>query len=462
MAGQVQGIAANLSRPTESVIVDMNEITKLPVASGQSASLFAEARRGIPAGVNGTARATWSGWDPYPLFVSHGSGPRITDVDGNTYVDYLLGHRPPQVTQAVVDVIQNRGTVFALLTADEALLADKIIAAIPSIDQVRLCNTGIEAVLYAVRLARAFTGRKKIIRFEGMYHGFSDGVCWSKHPDPAKAGAERAPSAVPQGPGMPAGIERSLLILPWNDAAALREAFERDGADIATVLTEPMMCNTGCILPRPGYLEAMRELTRRHGALLIFDEVITGFRIGLAGAQGHFGIVPDLSVFAKGLGGGFPVAAMGGRRDVMALVAEGRVSMAGTYSANAIAVAAANATLELLMQPRFHTRLYAVSDRLREGLERLVTDLRSPAHVVGLGSVLQLWFSKAPIHGYRDAVRHADHAPFRRWWEGMLGRGVLFHPHPYENLFASAAHTEQEVDETLAAARTTLAAMMAA
>ena len=434
-----------------------------------SAQLFEQAKRPIPGGVNSTARATWSGWDPYPLFVSHGTGSRLTDVDGNEYIDYLLGlgpmllgHRPARVTQAVVDFVQNRGTVFALPTAEEAVLADKIIAAVPSVEQVRLCNTGTEAVLYAVRLARAFTGRQKIVRFEGMYHGFSDGVYWSKHPDLQAAGPEQAPTAVPQGPGLPAGIDRSLIVLPWNDPAALRQAFEREGRDIAAVLTEPVMCNTGCILPEPGYLEQMRELTRAHGALLLFDEVITGFRIGLGGAQGRFGITPDLSVFAKGLGGGFPVAALGGRRDVMELVAQGRVSMAGTYNANGIAVAAANAALDELAQPGCYERLYAVSDQLREGLQRILADRRVPAHVVGLGPVLQLWFTEAPIRNYREAARHADQRAFRRWWEGMLERGVLFHPHAFENLFVSFAHTEQDVDQTLAAAREALAQVMAA
>lgn len=440
-----------------------------PERSRTSADLFARASEVIPGGVNSTARATWSGWDPYPLFISHGTGARLTDVDGNEYIDYLLGlgpmllgHRPPRVTQAVVDCIQERGTVFALPAAEETDLARKIIAAIPSVEQVRLCNTGTEAVLYTVRLARAFTGRRKVIRFEGMYHGFSDGVYWSKHPDLGRAGPDAAPRPVPQGPGMPAGIDQSLIILPWNNIATLREVLEREGDDIAAVLTEPVMCNTGCILPEPGYLEAMRDLTRKHGVLLIFDEVITGFRIGVAGAQGHYGITPDLSVFAKGLGGGFPVAAMGGRRDIMALVAEGRVSIAGTYNANAIAVAAANAALDELAQPGMYERLYCVSDRLREGLQRLVHDLRAPAHVVGLGPVFQLWFSREPIRNYRDAARHADHGAFRHWWEGMLERGVLFHPGAYENLFISFAHTEDDVDRTLEAAEATLREMLVA
>ena len=222
----------------------------------KSRELYQAACQVIPSGVNSTARAVWSGWDPHPLFVAEGRGSRLEDVDGNVYIDYLLGlgpmilgHRPPKVTAAVVDFIQNNGTVFALPHAEETRLTRKMIAAVPSLEQLRLCNTGTEAVLYAVRLARAFTGRNKVIRFEGMYHGFSDGVYWSKHPSLNMAGPDSAPVPVPQGPGLPAGIGDSLIILPWNDAALLREVLEREGHDIAAVITEPVMCNTGCILP---------------------------------------------------------------------------------------------------------------------------------------------------------------------------------------------------------------------
>ncbi|HEY8011011.1 MAG TPA: glutamate-1-semialdehyde 2,1-aminomutase [Rudaea sp.] len=425
-----------------------------------SASLFEAACHVIPGGVNSTARATWSGWTPYPLFVESGQGSRLRDVDGNEYIDYLLGlgpmifgHRPARVTQAVVDFIQQRGTVFALPTADEARLAEKIIAAVPSVDQVRLCNTGTEAVLYATRLARAFTGRSKIIRFEGMYHGFSDGVYWSKHPNIAKAGPDNHPIPVAQGPGMPKGVEENLIILPWNDADVLADVIKREGDSIAAVLTEPVMCNTGCILPKPGYLEAMRELTAERGIVLLFDEVITGFRLGLAGAQGRLGIKPDLSVFAKGIGGGFPVAAMGGRKDIMALVANGTVSVAGTYTANGIAVAAANAALDELNTPGLYQKLDAVSDELRLGLSQVMRDAGLPAYVVGIGPLMQVWFATQEIHNYRDAERHADQRIFRRWWEGMLARGVLFHPGAYENLFVSTAHTHADVVATLDAAK---------
>lgn len=439
---------------------------KNPARYARSAALFEKACEVIPGGVNSTARATWSGWEPHPLFVESGEGARVRDVDGNSYIDYLLGlgpmllgHRPPKVTQAVVQQIERRGTVFALPDADETLLAHKIIKAIPSVEQVRLCNTGTEAVIYALRLARTFTGRQKVIRFEGMYHGFSDGVYWSKHPSIDRAGPDDAPVPVPQGPGMPKGIDENLIILPWNNLDLLRETLAREGDAIAAVLTEPIMCNTGCILPLPGYLEGMRELCDQYGVVLVFDEVITGFRISLAGAQGRLGITPDLSIFAKGLGGGFPVAALGGRKDIMNLVSRGVVSMAGTYSANGIAVAAANAALDELSEPGKYDELYRRCDRLLDGLTRIVSDAKLPARVVGMGPVLQVWFTDAEIHNYRDAARHCDHDMFRLWWEGNLDRGVMFHPGAYENLFVSFAHSQDDIDETLDIARQVVRAM---
>jgi glutamate-1-semialdehyde 2,1-aminomutase len=430
-----------------------------PARSARSAELYARACGPIPAGVNSTARARWSGWDPYPLFVERGEGAYLHDVDGNVYIDYLLGlgpmilgHRPPKVTAAVVEEIQNRGTVFALPTAQEALLAEKIIAAVPSVEQVRLCNTGTEAIIYSLRLARAFTRRNKVIRFEGMYHGFSDAVYWSKHPEIAEAGPDHSPIAVPQGPGLSKAAGEDLIILPWNDIEALRTAVAREGDAIAAILTEPVMCNTGCILPEPGYLQAMREIADSRGIVLVFDEVITGFRLGFGGAQSIYGIRPDLSVFAKGLGGGFPVAALGGRRDIMRLVADGTVSMAGTYSANGIAVAAAIAALDELGVPGKYEALFARCTRFYDGLGDILRRRGLPAYVVGLGPVLQVWFADRPIRNYRDAARHANHQLFRRWWEGMLERNVLFHPGAFENLFVSFAHSEEDIDRTLIAA----------
>jgi glutamate-1-semialdehyde 2,1-aminomutase len=318
---------------------------------------------------------------------------------------------------------------------------------------VRLCNTGTEAIIYALRLARTFTGRKKVIRFEGMYHGFSEAVYWSKHPKLEDAGPAHRPVAVPQGPGMDLSAGAQLIIMPWNDIDALRAVIAREGDEIAAVLTEPVMCNTGCILPKPGYLEAMRELTASRGIVLIYDEVITGFRLSVAGAQGKLGIRPDLSVFAKGLGGGFPVAALGGRRDIMSLVSDGTVSMAGTYAGNTIAVAAATAALEELSAPGKYEALYVRCERFYAGLDQLLRDAGLKAYVTGMGPVLQVWFADAPILNYRDAARYARHDLFRYWWEGMLDRGVLFHPGAFENLFVSFAHTDDDIDQTLDAAK---------
>ena len=431
-----------------------------PARTRKSEALYRTACELIPAGVNSTARARFSGWDPYPLFIDHGTGAHLFDVDGNRYIDYLLGlgpmllgHRPPKVTQAVIEAIQTHGTCFALPTVPEQVLARKIVDLIPSVEMVRLCNTGTEAVIYALRLARTFTGRRKVVRFEGMYHGFSDGVYWSKHPRLDEAGPDARPIAVPQGPGLPTSAGDQLIILPWNDVGALRAAIEGEGEDIAAVLTEPVMCNTGCILPEPGYLEAMRELTAARGIVLIYDEVITGFRLDIAGAQGYYGIRPDLSVFAKGLGGGFPVAALGGRRDIMSLASDGTVSIAGTYAGNTIAVAAANAALDELAMPGAYAGLYARCERMYAGLEKILHDARLPAYVVGVGPVLQVWFADHPIRNYRDAARYASHERFRGWWEGMLDRGVLFHPGAFENLFVSFAHSDDDVDATLDAAR---------
>jgi len=432
----------------------------------ESARLFAQAQTVIASGVNSTARAPFSGWSPYPLFVDHGTGSRIFDVDGNQFIDYLLGlgpmllgHRPEQVTNAVVDFIRQRGTVFALPVADEIELARKIIAAVPGVEQVHLANTGTEAVLYTVRLARAYTRRTKIVRCEGVYHGFSDAVYWSKHPPLEKAGPDSQPTPIPQGPGLPEGVEESLIILQWNDGEALERTVRERGEEIAAVITEPIMCNTGCILPVPGYLRLMRQLTQQFGIVLIFDEVITGFRVSLGGAQQYYGLTPDLTVMAKGFGGGFPIAALGGKKEIMQLVADGAVSMAGTYSGNGIAVSAANATLDFLMTPGIYQGLFDKSERLMRGVGELLGSVGIEASIVGIGPLFQVWFADSPIRNYRDAVRHARRDRFRIWWEEMIKRGVLFHPDAFENLFVSFAHSDSDIECTLQAVEDALPQM---
>jgi glutamate-1-semialdehyde 2,1-aminomutase len=289
-----------------------------------------------------------------------------------------------------------------------------------------------------------------------MYHGFSDAVYWSKHPPLDKAGPQSQPVPVPQGPGMPEGLENSLIILQWNDSELLQRTIREHGEEIAAVLTEPIMCNTGCILPEPGYLQLMRDLTREFGIVLIFDEVITGFRVALGGAQQYYGVTPDLTVMAKGFGGGFPVAAVGGKKEIMQLVADGTVSMAGTYSGNGIAVSAANATLDFLMTPGIYQGLFEKSERLMQGMSERLGAAELHAKVAGIGPLFQVWFTDSPIRNYRDAVRHARRDLFRIWWEEMIKRGVLFHPDAFENLFVSFAHSDTDVECTLHAVESAL------
>jgi glutamate-1-semialdehyde 2,1-aminomutase len=431
-----------------------------------SGRLYEEARKYLPAGVNSTARAVWSGWEPYPLFAASGNGSRLTDADGNEFIDYLLGlgpmllgHRPKIVTDAVVKHISDVGTVFALPCELDNTAAKKMCEIVPSVDQVRFLNSGTEAALYALRLARAYTDRQKIIRFEGMYHGFSDSVYWNKHPSEKAVDAEGRGIPEAQGPGVPEGIKDTLLICPWNDLDALTQLIEENHEDIAAVITEPIMCNTGCILPKPGYLEGMRVLTKKYGVVLIFDEVITGFRVALSGAQGLYHIDPDLSIFAKGMGGGYPVAALGGKKEIMQLVDIGKVSLAGTYSGNGIALSAVSATLDYLRSPGLYDALDAKSRKLREGVDHLWRRSKISAYTAGAGAMFQVWFADRPITNYREAAAYANSGLFRMWWEEMLFRGILFHPHYFENLFISTAHSEKDIDITLSKAEEAIASM---
>lgn len=432
----------------------------------RSGELFGMAGRYVPGGAGSSARTTQFGWRPYPPFVAQGSGSRVRDVDGHSYIDYLLGlgpmilgHRHPAVTQAVVAAISELGTCFGLPYEVEAEAARKVVEAVPGVDQVRFTNSGSEAVGTAVRLARAYTGRRLLIRFEGHYHGWQDTVYWSNHVDPAAAGPAASPRPVPSGPGVPAELAATLIVLTWNDAESFGKVMAERGDQVAAVITEPAMFNTGCILPEPGYLELLRAETRRHGALLIFDEVITGFRFARGGAQEFFGVTPDLTTLAKGLGGGFPVAAIGGSRDVMSMIADGRYSHSGTYNANVVACAAVAATMDVLAEPGLFERQRELGETLMGGLRKLAADAGLPVIVEGLGTVFQLWFSEHPIRNWRDAQRCADEALFTRWWQEMLLRGVLFHPSQYENLFLSLVHSPGDVGDTLDAAEQAFAAI---
>ena len=432
----------------------------------RSGELFAQACEIIPGGAGSSARTVKFGWKPYPLFIAEGRGSRVTDVDGHEYVDYLLGlgpdilgHRHPVVTGAVAAAIAEYGTALGLPYELEIEAARKVIDAVPSLDMVRFTNSGSEAVGTAVRLARAYTGRRILVRFEGHYHGWQDVVYWSNHVDPALAGPAEAPRPVAAGPGVPLELAETLVVLTWNDFESFKKLMDERGDEIAAVITEPAVLNTGCILPEPGYLELLREETRGHGSLLIFDEVITGFRFCRGGGQEWFGVMPDLTTLAKGLGGGFPVAAIGGSRDVMGMIAEGRYSHSGTYNANVVQCAAVSATMDLLDDPEWYARQRDLGDRLAQGLRDIAAEAGVAVVVVGLGTVFQVWFSDHPIRNWRDAERYADEARFTRWYQEMLLRGVLFHPSQFENMFVSMVHTDVDVDVTLAAAAEAMVAV---
>jgi glutamate-1-semialdehyde 2,1-aminomutase len=425
----------------------------------RSGELFRTASEIIPGGAGSSARTVKFGWEPYPPFVARGTGSRLQDVDGHEYIDYLLGlgpmilgHRHPVVTRAVADAIAEYGTCFGLPYELEVEAARKVVEAVPSLEMVRFTNSGSEAVGTAVRLARAYTGRRVLVRFEGHYHGWQDTVYWSNHVDPQAAGPAGRPRPVAAGPGVPLELADTLEVLTWNDPESFLRLMDERGDEIAAVITEPAVFNTGCILPEPGYLELLRAETRRHGALLIFDEVITGFRFCRGGGQAWFGVMPDLTTLAKGLGGGFPVAAIGGTREVMGMIAEGRYSHSGTYNANVVQCASVAATMDLLGDPDWYARQRALGDRLAAGLRDLAAAAGIPVQVEGLGTVFQLWFSEHPVRNWRDAHRYANQALFTRWYQEMLLRGVLFHPSQFENLFVSMVHTDEDIDQTLEAA----------
>lgn len=432
----------------------------------RSRQLFADASQIIPGGAGSSARTVKFGWKPYPPFIAEGSGSRLRDADGHEYVDYLLGlgpmilgHRHPVVTKAVCDAVTTYGTCPGLPYELEIEAARKVVEAVPSIEMVRFTNSGSEAVGTAVRLARACTGRRILVRFEGHYHGWQDVVYWSNHVDPEKAGPAARPRPVAAGPGVPLELADTLEVLTWNDPESFQRLMDERGDEIAAVITEPAVFNTGCILPEPGYLELLRAETKMHGALLIFDEVITGFRFCRGGGQEWFGVMPDLTTLAKGLGGGFPVAAIGGSREVMGMIAEGRYSHSGTYNANVVQCAAVSATMDLLDDPEWYARQRALGDRLAAGLRELAASADIPVRVEGLGTVFQIWFSDHAIRDWRDAERYADEALFTRWYQEMLLRGVLFHPSQYENMFVSMVHTDDDIDRTLTAAAETFAVL---
>ena len=414
-------------------------------------SLFTEACKVIPGGVNSPVRA-FRGVGGEPIFFERASGPHAWSADGRKFIDYvgswgpmILGHADPAVIRAVQETVPN-GLSFGAPTALETVVARRIIELVPSIELVRMVSSGTEATMSAIRLARGYTGRNRIVKFEGCYHGHSDSLL-------VKAGSGALTLGVPTSPGVPPELAAYTTTLAYNDAAQLRAAFAEFGDEVACVIVEPVAGNMNCIPPVPGFLEALREECTRHGAVLIFDEVMTGFRVARGGAQQLYGIRPDITTLGKIVGGGMPVGAFGGRREIMQHIAPlGPVYQAGTLSGNPVAMAAGLATLEGLSVPGFH-------DRLARATERLVTGLRDAAraaqvplatnHVCGM---FGLFFTSAGrVTSYAEATA-CDVERFKRFFHGMLDEGVYFAPSAFEAGFVSAAHGDAEIDATIVAA----------
>jgi glutamate-1-semialdehyde 2,1-aminomutase len=412
--------------------------------------LFARAQGVIPGGVNSPVRA-FRAVGGQPLFIARGQGPYLYDVDGNRFIDYvgswgplILGHAHPRVVEAIT-AVATRGTSFGAPTEAEVRLAEMVIQAVPSIELVRFVNSGTEATMSALRVARAFTGRDKIVKFAGCYHGHADMLL-------VAAGSGALTLGVPDSPGVPAGATAQTLIAPYNDADAVERLVASHPGEIAAVIVEPVAGNMGCIPPEPGFLQRLRDSTQRAGALLIFDEVMTGFRVAYGGAQQIYGIVPDLTCLGKIVGGGLPAAAYGGRREVMALVApSGPVYQAGTLSGNPLAMAAGLAQLELLREPGVYERLEATSAELTRGLTEAAHAAGVRTTTTRVGSMFCTFFTDQPVVDEVTAKR-SNTAQFAAFFQAMLSQGVYLAPSQFEAGFVSLAHGPEEIAQTVAAA----------
>ncbi len=421
---------------------------------GRSESLFAAAQSLIPGGVNSPVRA-FRGVGGTPFFVARAEGARITDVDGRTYIDFLgswgpliLGHAAPALVEALTAAVR-RGTSYGAPTGGEVEMAEVISRAMPAVEMLRLVSSGTEAAMSAIRLARGATGRDAIVKFDGCYHGHADSLL-------VKAGSGGATFGVPDSLGVPAALAALTIALPFNDLDAVRRTFAARGAAIAAVIVEPVAGNMGVVPPAPGFLAGLAEITRQHGALLIFDEVITGFRVAPGGAQALYGVRPDLTCLGKIIGGGLPVGAYGGRRDLMERVSPlGGVYQAGTLSGNPLAVAAGLATLRALADPAVYARLEALGARMARGLEDAAARAGVPVTVNRVGSMLTAFFTDAPVTDYASA-RRSDTKRYARYFHAMLERGVFLAPSQFEAAFVSLAHTEADLDAAAAAAAASL------
>jgi glutamate-1-semialdehyde 2,1-aminomutase len=428
----------------------MNKLSK-------SRALFERAQAVIPGGVNSPVRACGS-VGVEPVFFDRGDGCTLVDVDGNEYIDYvgswgplIVGHTHAELMEAISDAMSS-GTTFGAPTELEVEFAEAVCAAVPSIEKVRAVSSGTEATMSALRLARGFTGRSKIVKIEGGYHGHADFLL-------VAAGSGAATLGIPGSAGVPAASVRDTLLVPFNDLGAFELAFREHGADIAAVIVEPVPGNMGCVAPADGYLSGLRELSRAHGSLLIFDEVMSGFRVAYGGAQERFGITPDLTCLGKIVGGGLPAAAFGGRAEIMDRLAPlGPVYQAGTLSGNPLAMAAGIKTLEMLRRPGTYTRLEELGARLERGLVAATADAGVPACVNRVGSMVTLFFTAGPVTDFATA-KASDTERFGAFFREMLARGIYLPPSQFEAWFISLAHADADIGLTIEKTRESLRAI---
>ena len=420
-----------------------------------SLELFARARKVIPGGVNSPVRS-FAAVGGEPLFFARGAGSRLHDADGNEYIDcvcswgpLILGHAHPRVVERIQRTVE-QGTTFGACVEAEVELAEFVTSAMPAVEMLRLVSSGTEAVMSALRLARAYTGRPDILKFEGCYHGHSDGLL-------ARAGSGVATLGLPDSPGVPEDYAAHTLVAPYNDVDAVRRIVERRGASLAAIIVEPVAGNMGVVPPAPGFLESLRTITADVGALLIFDEVITGFRLGLGGAQARYGVTPDLTTLGKIIGGGLPVGAYGGRREIMEMIApSGPVYQAGTLSGNPVAVAAGLETLRILAEPGTYDCLERTGEALESALNDAIRDAGAQATINRVGSMLTLFFMPEAPRDYASA-KMSDTARYGAFFREMLEHGVYLPPSQFEAMFISTAHTAEDIRHVADAARATMA-----
>ncbi|MCR8644170.1 glutamate-1-semialdehyde 2,1-aminomutase [Paenibacillus sp. N1-5-1-14] len=420
----------------------------------RSAAAFAEAKQYIPGGVNSPVRAFRS-VGLTPVYMDRGQGSRVYDIDGNTFIDYvcswgplIMGHAHPEVVEAVTQTAL-KGMSFGAPTLIETEMAKLVTSRIPSMEIVRMVNSGTEATMSAIRLARGYTKRNKILKFEGSYHGHADSLL-------IKAGSGVATLGLPDSPGVPESVASNTITVPYNDLATVELVFERFGEDIAAIIVEPIAGNMGVVPPLPGFLEGLRRVTKEYGALLIFDEVMTGFRVGLHSAQGLLGIDPDITCLGKVIGGGLPVGAYGGKREILEQIApSGPIYQAGTLSGNPLAMAAGYTTLKLLGEPGVYEDLERKAARLEEGFTRNAQELGIPCTINRVGSMVCPFFIDQKVTNY-DIAKQSNLEMFKAYFSNMLDQGISIAPSQFEGMFVSAAHTDEDIEITITANRRAL------